>query len=418
MQAAVTHAARNKRNVVILNPGIDKKKVCEIYDAVRTKTDQTIVRAGTDGNDNFYVYMPKRENRIAAATYKAASIRNHRQAMGELLDKSANILNHETWIDKKDRDCISQLHQLSTKDVARTEFTAGELKPHLKPLNESVRARDRWVKRANLNRNFSPLPKKDQDYYAQFLNKTKQDRINLRVALFGDKNLQVSMAEERAIVGSIDKLLQAYLNRTDKKQSLESFIQQSPEKDLLLRFANAWLDHSQRPEKFKAPNLLQAFSWHKAITDVARRIQTQLKSAHAKKSAESKRGLFSPVSPARQKGLARMLESSRLDISDDIKDDINDEIQSPFKVVSVARPSSLMSLGTDDKRHVSGIIADTVPGPEIEVPSLTEDELSSEDTSLFEGYRMMRASEGAYTIYVKAPVAEGGDPNATLPVKQ
>ncbi|MEO0315875.1 MAG: hypothetical protein RI928_2331 [Pseudomonadota bacterium] len=414
MQAAVTHAARNKRNVVILNPGIDKKKVCEIYDAVRTKAEQTIVRAGTDGNDNFYVYMPKRENRIAAATYKAASIRHHRQAMGELLDKSANILNHEKWIDKKDKDCISQLNHLSTKDVARAEFTVGELKPHLKPLNDSVRARDRWVKRANLNRNFSPLPKKDQDYYAQFLNKTKEDKNNLRVALFGDKNLQVSMAEERAIVGSIDKLLQAYLNRTDKKQSLESFIQQSPEKDLLLRFANAWLDHSQRPEKFKAPNLLHAFSWNKAITDVARRIQTQLKSSHAKKSADSKRSLFSAVSPAREKGLAHMLESSRLDISDDIKD----EIQSPFKAVSVARPSGLMSLGTDDKRHVSGIIADTVPGPEIEVPSLTEDELSSEDTSLFEGHRMMRASEGAYTIYVKAPVAEGGDPNATLPVKQ
>ena len=414
MQAATAHAARHKRNVVILNPGISKKTVCEIYDAVRTKSDQTIVRAGTDGNDNFYVYMPKRENRLAAATYKAASIRQHRQAMSELLGKSATVLSQETWTDKKDKDCISHLNQLSTKDVARTDFNAGELKSHLKPLNDSVRARDRWVKRANLNRNFSPLPKKDQDYYTQFLNKTKQDKSNLRLALFGDKNLQISMAEERAIMGSIDRLLQVYLNRTDKRQSLESLIQQSPDKDLLLRFASAWLDHSQRPEKFKAPNLLQAFSWHKAMTDVARRIESQVKSSNPKKSADSKRIVFSPASPARARGLAYMLESSKLEISDDG----NERMNSPFKAVSGTGTSDLASLRANPKQHVSGILMDTVPGPAIESLSLTEEEPSSEDTSLLDGHRMIRETEGAYTVYVKASGAEAGDPNQGQPVKQ
>ena len=414
MQAATAHAALHKRNVVILNPGISKKTVCEIYDSVRTKADQTIVRAGTDGNDNFYVYMPKRENRLAAATYKAASIRQHRQSMSELLDKSANVLNHETWIDKKDKECISHLNQLSTKDVSRADFTAAELKSHLKPLNDSVRARDRLVKKANLNRNFSPLPKKDQDYYTQFLNKTRQDKSNLRLALFGDKNLQVSMAEERAIMGSIDRLLQAYLNRTDKKQSLESLIQQSKDKDLLLRFASAWLDHVQRPEKFKAPNLLQAFSWHKAMTDVARRISSQVKSSHPKKSTDSKRLLFSPASPARARGLAHMLESSKLEISDDVKDDMH----SPFKAPPGTGTSDLASLRPNAKQYVSGILMDNAPEPAIEALSLTEEEPSSEDTSLLDGQPMMRQTEGAYTIYVKASEAEVGDPNQGQPVKQ
>ena len=414
MQAATAHAALHKRNVVILNPGIDKKTVCEVYDAVRTKTDQTIVRAGTDGNDNFYVYMPKRENRLAAATYKAASIRQHRQAMSELLGKSATVLNHETWTDKKDKNCISHLTQLSTKDVARADFTAGELKSHLKPLNDSVRARDRWVKRANLNRNFSPLPKKDQDYYAQFLNKTKQDKSNLRLALFGDKNLQISMAEERDIMSSIDKLLQAYLNRTNKKQSLENLIQQSPDKDLLLRFAHAWLDHSQRPEKFKAPNLLQAFSWHKAMTDVARRIESQVKSSNPKKSTDSKRILFSPVSPARARGLAHMLEASNLKISDDVKDGMH----SPFKAITGTGTSDLASLRANTKQHVSGILMDTAPEPATEALSLTEEEPSDEDASWLDGHRVMGETEGAYTIYVKVSEPEVGDPNTGQPVKQ
>ena len=37
MQPAFGHATRNKRDVVALQPGINKKTVCEIYDAVRKK---------------------------------------------------------------------------------------------------------------------------------------------------------------------------------------------------------------------------------------------------------------------------------------------------------------------------------------------------------------------------------------------
>ncbi len=147
MQAVVNHATRNKRDVVALQPDINKNTVCEIYDAVRVKNDWAIVRAGSDGHDNYYVYIPKRESWLAASTYKAASIRNHRQSLADLLSKSGRTLLKEQWLFNIDKTNILQLTWLSMKDVNREDFTAGELKSHLKPLNDRVRGRDRLMKK-------------------------------------------------------------------------------------------------------------------------------------------------------------------------------------------------------------------------------------------------------------------------------
>jgi hypothetical protein len=43
--------------------------------------------------------MPKRESWIAAVTYKESGIKNHRQSMVELLEKSSAALQSEAWID-------------------------------------------------------------------------------------------------------------------------------------------------------------------------------------------------------------------------------------------------------------------------------------------------------------------------------
>ena len=164
MQPAISHATRNKRDVVVLQPGISKKTVCEIYGAVRKKNDQAIVRAGSDGQGNYYVYMPKRENLLAALTYKSGSIRKHRQSLANLLNQSGRALLKENWLFNTDKICILQLTRLSMKAVEDGEFTAGELKSHLKPLNDRVRGRDRLMKKAELNKKFSPIPKKATDY--------------------------------------------------------------------------------------------------------------------------------------------------------------------------------------------------------------------------------------------------------------
>jgi hypothetical protein len=288
------------------------------------------------------------------------------------------------------------------KDVSREDFKAGQLKSHLKPLNNSVHARDRWVKKVHLNEKFSPIPKTFRDYYKQFLNKTSSDQLILRNALFGKKNFRLSLTEERAIISSMDTLLHNYLNQGAKKQPLERLIQQSPQKDLLLRFANAWLNHVQRPDKFKAANLLQTFSWQKAITEVARCIQKQ------EKAADTTIAKFSPVSPERATGIARMLGQP----------DLPDDIKSPFKPRSAAQEASPALMAADKIRHVDEVIADNSIGSEIEDLSLTDVELSSEDTSMIDGHRLMSETEGAYTIYADASVSDIAEANGGFPAKQ
>ena len=401
MQANVGHATRNKRDLVALAPGINKKTVCEIYDAVRNKSDQTIVRAGSDRQGNYYVYMPKRENWFTVA-YKGSSIRNHRQAMVDLLTKSGGALQGEIWIEKKDRLCLMKLGALCLKDIRQHDFKAGEIKSCLKPLNNSVHARDRLEKKLKLNEKFHPIHKTFRDYYRQFLNKTSADRIILRTALFGDQNLQISLEEKRAITKSIDVLLHNYLNQGVKKQPLERLIKQSPQKELLLQFADAWLNHVEASVKSKKHNLLQTFSWHKAITDVAKCIRTQVK------ATDTARTVFTPVSPERAASIARMLDHTNG----------ADDLESPFKSRSAVKETGLVSLEANKKRHAPEIVLDNSTGPEIEVMSLTEEESSSEDAALIDGRRLMHETEGANSLFGNASVSNTGKADAGLSTDQ
>lgn len=399
MQAVVGHATRNQRDVVVLQPGIHKKTVCEIYDAVRTKSDQAIVRAGSDGQGNYYVYLPKRENPIAASTYKAASIRRHRQSLAELLSQSGKTLLKEEWLFRADKICIMQLTQLSMKDVSREDFNAGELKSHLKPLNDRVRGRDRLMKKTELNQKFSPIPKRATDYFAQFLKKSPADQSILRQALF-DKNARMSLAEERAIIKSIDTLLHTYLNQKDNKQTLVSLIRRSPQQDLLLRFAEAWLDHVERPQKFKSANLLISFSWEKSMTRLARAIEK-----HAKPT-DHRHQPGSPASPERSAAIARMFKRS------DAQADIAEaRLFSPFKpapkaeggAVSAASDTGLISYPSVVKQTAAPILVEGSIGSELEIVSLPEETSLSEDASWSEGSGLMKVTEGPYTVYGEMP---------------
>ena len=395
MQPTIGHAARNKRDVVALQPGINKKTVCEIYDAVRTKNDQTIIRAGSDGQGNYYVYMPKRENPLAALTYKAASIRNHRQSLANLLNQSGKVLLKEQWLFNTDKLSILQLTRLSMKAAEDGEFTAGELKSHLKPLNDRVRARDRLVKKKELDKKFSPIPKKATDYYAQFLKKSPADQSILRQALFG-KNACISLAEERAIMQSVDTLLHTYLNHKDNKQTLVSLIRKSPQQDLLMRFATVWLDYLDKAEKFKSGNIFLAFSWEKSMTNLAKTIEKYAKPIDNRQQGRA------PVSPERSAAIIRMFNRS------DVYADISEaDLFSPFKprqqsdVVFDAYDAGITSLPSGHKQTAAPILMDASIGSELEIMSLPEE--TSEEVSWSEESGLMKVTEGPYTVYGEMP---------------
>ena len=401
MQAVVGHATRNKRDVVTLQPGINKNTVCEIYDVVRAKNDQTIVRAGSDGHGNYYVYTPKRESRLAASTYKAASIRNHRQSLADLLTNSGKTLLKEQWLFKEDKLSILQLTRLSMKDVNREDFTAGELKKHLKPLNDRVRGRDRLMKKRDLDKNFSPISKKATDYYAQFLKKSPADQNILRQALFS-KNSHISLAEERAIIKSVDTLLHTYLNQKDNKQTLVSLIRKSPHQDLLLRFARAWLDHLQRKTFFNSHNLLLTFSWEKSMTNLAKIIEKHAKPTNTGHQRSS------PVSPERSTAIARMFKRS------DSQTDITEgDLLSPFKpgqkggAMFAATSAGLISLASERKQTAAPILVEPSLGSELEIVSLPEE--TFEAVSWSEESGLMRVTEGPYSVYGEMPTRLNGD---------
>jgi len=403
MQAVVGHAARNKRDLVVLEPGINKKTVCEIYDAVRAKNDQTIVRAVSDGVGNYYVYMPKRENWLAASTYKAVSIRENRQSLATLLDQSGRALLKENWLFLSDKASIMRLTRLSMKDISRKDFNAGELKSHLKPLNDRVRGRDRMARKTELNQKFSPIPKKANDYFRQFLKKSSADQSILREALFG-KNARLSLAEERAIINSVDTLLQTFLNQKDNKQTLVSLIRKSPQQDLLLRFAGAWLDHRDRPQRFKSANLLLTFSWEKTMTSLAKTIEK-----HAKPIDNHHQGR-SPVSPERSAAIVRMFKRS------DAQADIAEvDLFSPFKPrqqsddVLAATDTGLVSRPFGSKQAAAPILMETSVGSELEIASLPEE--TTDELSWSEESGVVRVTEGPYTVYGEMPWRLNEDPS-------
>jgi hypothetical protein len=402
MQAVVGHATKSKRDLVYLQPSIKKETVCEIYRAVRNKNDQTIIRAGLYGQGNYYVYTPKPETKLYAAAHMG-SIRNHRQSLANLLNQSGRVLLKEKWLFNPDKVSIMQLTRLSMKNVNREDFTAGELKSHLKPLNDRVRARDRLVKKKELDKKFSPIPKKATDYFAQFLKKSPADQSILRQALFG-KNTRISLAEERAIMKSVHTLLRTYLNQKDNKQTLVSLIRKSPQQDLLLRFAHAWLNYLDRPQEYKSGNLLLTFSWEKSMSSLARIIDK-----HAKPIDNRHQG-HSPVSPDRSAAIIKMFKRS--DANADIAEA---DLFSPFKprqqseAVFDAYDASLTSLTSGRKQTAAPILMETSIGSELEIVSLPEE--TSEDVSWSEESGRMKVTEGPYTVYEETPERLNGDPS-------
>jgi hypothetical protein len=405
MQAAVGHATKSKRDLVYLQPSIKKETVCEIYRAVRNKDDQTIIRAGSYGQGNYFIYTSKPESKLYAAAHMG-SIRNHRQSLANLLNHSGRVLLKEKWLFNPDKVSIMQLTRLSMKNVNREDFTAGELKSHLKPLNDRVRARDRLVKKKELDKKFSPIPKKATDYFAQFLKKSPADQSILRQALFG-KNTRISLAEERAIMKSVDILLHTYLNQKDNKQTLVSLIRKSPQQDLLLRFAHAWLNYLDRPQEYKSGNLLLTFSWEKSMSSLARIIEK-----HAKPVGNRHLGHL-PVSPERSGAIARMFERSNAyaDISEA-------ELLSPFKPRQQsdavfdaydAHDAGLTSLPSGRKQTAAPILMETSIGSELEIVSLPEE--TSEEVSWSEESGVMKVTKGPYTVYEEMPERLNGDPS-------
>ncbi len=300
----IQHVAR--RNLVPLSPGVTPGTASELYDAVRYKSGEAVIRAGQDPSDNWYIYGPKKDSKLAAATYKAASIKRHRQAMATLLFETSHTLQGDTWTGGQQKKAIISLRMMALKkDVVNEDFTVKELTSVLKPISDHLRGHQRLLKTSAIKTATSPLLKTRRDYLSQFLKMSESDLKVMQQALFSKDDI-ASFQEKKLILKSIFSLIKTYLHQKEGKKTLAELVQQSPQQDLLLKFAGAWLGHVDERRLKNRPNLLVVFSWQKTMTAVCKTIL----------AAQPAKSPATPViaSPERSMMLKKMMSKSGFSI--------------------------------------------------------------------------------------------------------
>ena len=362
MQAIPLPHRAGRRNLVPLSPGVSPNTASEVYDAVRYKTGETPVRAGQASTDNWYVYSPVKEGRVAAATYKAASIKRHRLAMSALLVEISNTLTGDDWSGAQQKKAIIDLRLVALKkDTTTADFRANELTAVLKPLNDHLRGRQRLVKTSALKSATSPLLKSRRDYLNQFLKMSDSDLRIMQQALFS-KDDTYSFQEKKLILRSIFGLIKAYLNQKEGKKTLAELIRQSPQQDLLLKFARAWLQHVDKQRLRDRANLLVVFSWQKTMTFVCEKIL----------ATQSEKSPATPViaSPERSLVLKKMIYRSDQSMN-------GTALDTPTKFAAPARlvpANELSAPSSPASRSASPVALQTVAKTEPAAASIVEGE--------------------------------------------
>ncbi len=272
MKATTRIRHSDKPSIVHISSPVNTGSLGEIYDAVRYKNGNTIVRAGKDPADHWYLYMPKKENKLAAKTYKAASIQRHRQAMKDLLIQSSDAVNSKDWMGVEQRKMIMSLRdKVAKKDVVHEDFSAREISTSLKPLSNQVRTRKRLEKTSALKSAVSPKLKSRKDYMNLFLKMSDSDLQIMRQALFPAEKA-IFFEEQKLILKRMFTLISIYIKKEDSPSALADLVHHSPHKDLLLKFANAWIDHVKKSQSHRCANLLVVFSWQKTMTSICETI--------------------------------------------------------------------------------------------------------------------------------------------------
>jgi hypothetical protein len=281
--------SHHPRHVFSLNPEINSHTVCELYSAVKGMSDANFLRAGEDVN-GICIYSTKKTNKLAALTYKSASLSAHRKAMQDLIYRTCDKVAKEPQLDSKDLRALADLSwEASNSAINSSDIPVGRIKAPLKHLNNRIKRSERMRKAEELKFEENPHLKSMRDYLTLF---TKLDESELKIlhqALFR-RDKSVSIAEQKIILRTIFVLINAYLTQSGQRKTLAQMIRQCPQPDMLLKFADAWLAHVEG-HKTNHPNLLVTFSWQKTITRLAETIRREIRKTDAIRS------LY--VSPAR-----------------------------------------------------------------------------------------------------------------------
>lgn len=260
-------------NMAPLSEGLGAKTIGEIYTAIKNKPDAAVVRAGSV-DQNWYLTTTKKENPLEAATIRAASIKKHRQLLLDLLEKISADYASGANLNKDQQAALIKLQALTEQKSRKEDFTAGELKPLLRSLSNSARTRANIRTNSQYQRDVMMgrrqcSPRSNSDWLKDFLVIDQSTRHMVKIALFGYAWQAVSLAQQRQILNSVFLLLEKYLDTSASPQSFKKLLMKSQQKDLLLTFADAWLDKVADKKRSGASKTLDHFKWKNAVTHLA-----------------------------------------------------------------------------------------------------------------------------------------------------
>lgn len=266
--------AQEHRQAFPINPDIRSRTVCELHSAVKRMDDRAVLRAAEDFS-GLCIYSVRKTNKLAELSCKSASVSAHKKAMQALIYQTCDALASEPLLEGRDLRALAALSwEASNSAINGTDIPVARIKPPLKHLNNLIQRYERARKAEELKWEPNPCLKSKRDYLTLFTKMNESDLTILRQALF-KRDKSVSLAEQKIILRSIFVLINAYLTQSGQRKTLAQLIRHFPQRDLLLKFANAWLTHIEGHQR-NHPNLLVTFSWEKTITQLTESIRREL----------------------------------------------------------------------------------------------------------------------------------------------
>jgi len=269
--AAARHAPL--LNMLPLNGEIGIQSLGEIYTAIKNKSDAAVVRAGSV-DQNWYLTITKKENWLEAVSIRAASIKKHRQLLLDLLEKISAGYTTGFNLNKNQQAALRKLHALAEQKARKEDFTVGELKPLLRSLNHAARTKANIRTNSQYQRDVMVgkrqcSPRSNSEWLKEFLAIDQSTRHMVKTALFGYAWQAFNLAQQRQILNSVFHLLEKYLDASSSPQSFKKLLIESQQIELLLTFADAWLDKVADKNRSGASKALDHFKWKNAVTHLA-----------------------------------------------------------------------------------------------------------------------------------------------------
>ena len=265
---------QNNRHALPLPPLPDSSQICTIYEELKRLPATARVRVKSTDN-GLLLYASNKSVPLETISQKNSSLQEKRQALISLLKGLSDEYAKSGSLNRDQRGALDRLRMTLAKRGDAQDFTAGELKNLLKPLNNSVRTRKLLLasKRSRECSEIGNQPLQDMEgrHYQAFLAMEKPTRHLLKLALFGHQSKSFSLAQQRSVLNNVFELITTMLSQKASRTASVRLIRNNTNKDALLEFSIAW--QAARKQRGEENKMLDKMSWKGAIDNLSVLIQ-------------------------------------------------------------------------------------------------------------------------------------------------